>query len=287
MNNTPWPPPLHDARTRTVQARSNGADYHIHIWTPPGTPPATGWPAIYVLDGNALFGTFVESIRRSSRRPDATGIAPAAVVAIAQDANSLYAPEALRRRDFTPARTPAQTTPRTPPAPDGDGRAAAFLSFLVDELAPALEPEFKLDPTRRSLFGHSLAGFFALHALSEHPNAFHSFAAISPSIWWDETGLRSRLTALPASGARAFIAVGEWEDEVPPWQRNEPGYEELVKRRAECRMIDNAREIADALRARLNDTNVAFHLFPDEDHASILMIASQRFLRFALAPASA
>ena len=91
---------LPGARTRRWPARANGQAYRISVWVPPGTPPPGGFPTICVLDANALFGTFVELVRRSSRRPDATGIVPTAVVGIAHDGDDLFA-EALRRRDFT------------------------------------------------------------------------------------------------------------------------------------------------------------------------------------------
>ncbi|PAT00555.1 MAG: hypothetical protein BSR46_01965 [Candidatus Dactylopiibacterium carminicum] len=262
------------ARECRLRAGANGADYRLSLWLPPGTPPVGGWPVIFVLDANALFGTFVESIRRSSRRPDATGIGPAVVVGIAADDDDLYAP-ALRERDFTPA------------ASGAEGGADAFLAFLVDELAPALRRELPLDGGRQILFGHSLAGYFTLHALLARSGAFHGYAAISPSIWWNEPHLRSRLPVLAGMEARVFVGVGEWEDELPPWQRGVGGHEKVIETRAQRRMIANARALAGELGAVLGEDKVLFRLFPDEDHASVLMIAVQRVLRFALRPVAA
>ena len=85
------------------------------------------------------------------------------------------------------------------------------------------------------------------------------------------------MDALP----RVFLAVGEWEEAVPPWQRQHPGYEQLVARRAQRRMVASARELAADLARWLDASRVAFRLFPEEDHASILMVAVQRTLRFA------
>lgn len=271
-----WPPvALDGTQARRMRAAANGGEYGIELWIPPGPPPPGGFPVVYVLDANALFGTFVEAIRRSSRRPDATGIAAAAVVGIAHAGGELFA-TGRRRLDYTTA-APAE-------AGEGSGGADAFLSFIVDELAPALRSEFALDATRQVLFGHSLAGYFVLHALAARPGAFRVHAAVSPSIWWDEAGLRARLAALARDAARVFLAVGEWEAEVPPWQRGAPGYEQLLQRRAQRRMVANAQATARQLRETLGEDAVAFHLFPEEDHASVLMIAIQRVLRFALAP---
>lgn len=252
------PVTLPGAELRRVQARSNGATYRVSLWLPPGDAPPGGFAAIYVLDGNALFATFVEAVRRSSRRPDATGVQPMAVVGIAPDDDALFA-EPLRQRDFT--------------------GGPAFLGFLADELAPALRRELPLDAARQTLFGHSLAGYCVLEALAARPDAFATWAAISPSIWWDEAGLRTRLAALPA-GPRLFMAAGEWEDAVPPWQRSQPGYEQLVARRAQRRMVGAAQAVADALVPRLGAQHCVFRIFPEEDHASVVMVAAQRVLRF-------
>ena len=273
-----WPAvTLPGTQLRRLRAASNGAGYRVSVWVPPGPAPAGGFPVLVVLDANALFATFVESIRRSSRRPDATGIVAMAVVGIAHDGEDLFA-EAHRRRDYTMG-PQAQAS-----APDEKvGGAQAFLSFIVDELAPALQREFPLDAARQTLFGHSLAGYFTLEALAARPRAFRTWAAISPSIWWDEAGLRQRLAAvLPGQGGlQVFMAVGEWEGEVPPWQRQAPGYAQLQARRAQRQMIGSAQALAAEMGAWIGQEQLSFRVFPDEDHASIVMIAAQRVLRLA------
>ncbi|MFT3778761.1 MAG: alpha/beta hydrolase-fold protein [Ottowia sp.] len=279
MSSAAWPAvELPGTQARRLRAAANGTGYRVNVWLPPGPPPPAGFPALYVLDGNALFGTFVEAVRRGSRRPDATGIGPAAVIGIAHDGDELFA-DALRRRDYTPG------PPAGEAAPGAVGGAAAFLAFIADELAPLLRSELPLDGTRQTLFGHSLAGFFVLHALAARPQAFRTWAAISPSIWWDPAGLHAALAAAlkDAHGPRVFMAVGEWEDAVPPWQREHPGHAQLVARRAQRRMVGNAQALAAALAGWLGPAQVAFRVFPEEDHASILMIAAQRALRFASA----
>ncbi|GHC71816.1 ferri-bacillibactin esterase BesA [Pseudorhodoferax aquiterrae] len=266
------------ARTRRWQARANGQTYRISVWVPPGTPPPGGFPAVYVLDANALFGTFVELVRRSSRRPDATGIVPTAVVGIAHDGDALFA-EPLRRRDFTAGPSADGSVA------DGVGGASGFLAFIADELLPALRAELPLDSAGQTLFGHSLAGHFVLQALAARPRAFRTWAAVSPSVWWDEAGLRAALAAaLPGQpDPRVFMAAGAWEDAVPPWQRQQPGYDQLVARRAQRRMVASAQALAEDMTAWLGAERLAFRIFPDEDHASVVMVAAQRVLRFCSA----
>lgn len=266
------------AQTRLMRAESNGRSYQISVWIPAAPPPSQGFPVIYVLDANALFGTFVEAIRRSSRRQDATGIGPAVVVGIGWPEADLYAPQ-LRQMDYTAG-----------PAAGADaksngqvGGASGFLSFIEEQLMPELSQQFGLDRSRQTLFGHSLAGFFALHALLERPRLFQTVAAISPSLWWDADSLRARLNRLTDSDVRVFMAVGEWEDALPPWQRNTPQAEHAMQRRAQRQMVAQARQFAQELQDVVGTGRLVFHEFPEEDHMSILMIATQRALRFAFA----
>ena len=60
-------------------------------------------------------------------------------------------------------------------------RADAFRKFLVDELLPRIDKEYRTLPFR-TLVGHSLGGRFALGAMCQAPKAFPAVIAISPSL---------------------------------------------------------------------------------------------------------
>ena len=224
-----------------------------------------------------MFGTFIEAIQRSGRRPDATGIGMAAVVGIAHGGECLFATE-YRYRDYT---FEASSLIESEEA----GGGADFLSFIVDQLAPELATEFGFNCERQSLFGHSLAGYFVLNALAVRPNAFCHYAAISPSVWWQPAALTKRLTALTkhdtAQIRGVLIAVGEWEGQPAPWLQGAIGAEGLavlMQRRGERRMIEQASAMAETLRPLLGE-RLSYRCFPEEDHSSIVMIAIQRTLR--------
>ena len=265
--------------TRAYLARESGAAYQVSIWVPDGQVPEGGWPVVYVLDANAMFGSFVEAIQRSGRRPDATGIGMAAVVGIAHGSERLFATE-HRYRDYT-----FESSPLVESAQAGGG--AAFLSFIVDQLAPELSLEFSFNTERQSLFGHSLAGYFVLNALATRPAAFCHYAAISPSVWWQPAALAERLSALSQNATGkirgVLVAVGEWEGAPAPWLTAEDGLAPealttLIARRAERQMIVQASSTADILRPVLGE-RLSYRCFPEEDHSSIVMIAIQRTLR--------
>jgi S-formylglutathione hydrolase len=53
-------------------------------------------------------------------------------------------------------------------------------SYLLDELLPAVQVEFKLDATRQGVFGHSMGGHGALTLALRHPGRFQSVSALAP-----------------------------------------------------------------------------------------------------------
>lgn len=259
-----WPAAsLPDTQLRVL--RAGDRDYAVSIGLPKGPPPAAGFPVLYVLDGDAGFATVLETQRRLSRRPDATGVGPAIVVGIGHGGGDLYDP-ALRQRDYLP-----------------QAGAPAFLDFIATVLKPLLASEFPVDPGRQALLGHSLAGYFTLWVLVRHTRAFTDYVAISPSLWQDDT-LVEAAAAVAGPVSRVAIAAGEWEEALPPWQRRHPEAEAVAARRAERRMVGNARQFAARLAGRLGQDKVAFTLFAEEDHASVFAIAMSRALRLVLAP---
>lgn len=260
-------------RLRVLRREAGDAAYHIDIAWPDQPAPPAGWPSIWLLDAAGCFGTCVEALRRMSRRTDATGVSPMVVVGISAEGDAHDS--ARRHRDFT-------TPPPSPHAPAREaGGAAEFLQFLDGEVMDRVGARVRVDRARRTLFGHSLAGYFTLWTLCQHPEVFRGVAAISPSIWWDPDRLLSSAPALAGCASRLLLAVGEWEGALPPWQQGLAGSEEALARRRTRRVIANARELGDELREILPPGHVDFALLADEDHASIVSAAIPRALRLA------
>ncbi|MFC4253927.1 alpha/beta hydrolase [Altererythrobacter xixiisoli] len=258
---------LSGAETHFRRSAITGDVYRIDIAIPTATAPEAGWPVIFLLDAGGCFATGVEAMRRMSRRPDATGVEPAVVVGVALQSADV----ALRRRDFTSARGDEP----------GVGGAGDFLALLQGEVLALVAGLAPVDAARLTLFGHSLAGYFTLWVLAHHPASFRAYAAISPSIWWDRDGLMAALGAARLQDRRVMIAIGEWEDDLPPWQQAAPGSDQVRARRAARQMVAQARAMGEYLRGLMGEDRARFELLPEEDHASILSAAIPRMLRLA------
>lgn len=277
------------ARTDMRDVRSRyGRDYRVFVSKPAAEPGPSGYPVLYLLDGNATFASAAVSVALQSRRPEVTGIAPAVIVGVGYPIDDYLDPE-HRTYDYTPAVASEALASR----PDGSpwpetGGADGFLDFLEDELKPLISREFPIDRERQAIFGHSLGGLFVLHALFTRPGTFRTYIAASPSIWFgNRIILSERDTFLanqtPMSHLDLLITVGDNERSLSDPEGQSPGgvaKADWVKRN---RMVENAAELAGSLVGQ-SFVSVTFKQFEDENHSSVLLPAIGRSLRFALRP---
>ena len=139
------------------------------------------YPVLYLLDGDVHFhhATGIVSFLSESGR------IPGMLVVAIPNTN-----RAERTRDLTPP-SQAELDIRFSPTAGG---ADAFLRFLIGELMPYVEKNYRTRPYK-ILVGHSLGGLFALHALTTRPKAFDAYIAIDPRLDWNNQALVSQAKA--------------------------------------------------------------------------------------------
>lgn len=289
-----WPP-VHLPRShqRDMVSRKSKRPYRIFVSRPLLPPPDAGYPVIYMLDGNAAFGTMTEAVAMQSARSEATGVAPAIVVGIGY-ATEVPLEAERRTLDYTP---PVDRTALPTRRPDGTpwpptGGAADFLDFIEDDLKPAIACDFPADPRRQALFGHSFGGLFTLYALFTRPGSFQAYVAGSPSIWFGERAILKAERAFASdaqcgwSNLRLLIGVGSLEQSLTPREQEAPENSSRAPWIERNRMVDNAREMASRLAALPHDRlHVEYVEFAGENHGSVVPSLIGRALRFA-APAA-
>lgn len=223
-----------------------GRHYRLTLATPDGPAPAAGWPLACVLD-EPQFQAALAALQGS-------GDLPGALLGVG------YAQQNWREQDYTPG------------APGEAGRADDFMALLRDVALPWAHARAPLDAQRRLLCGHSLGGLFALHLLYRLPGLFQAMAVSSPSVWWGE-GCLARLLAQPlpleALAVPVAITVGEHEQGLGPEERTLPPdvQAQRLERRRERRMVDGARELAQAL-ARQQGAEPRFRILPHCTHGT-------------------
>jgi predicted alpha/beta superfamily hydrolase len=183
------------------QPRADGPRYRVHLAVPQKAPPPGGYPALYLLDGNAVLDVLparIAAVREAAA-------SPVALVLVGYATPARF-DVAARAFDYTP---PAPASPGLEDFP-GSGRKAGgaeiFRDFLVHRLPSELRRKVRLDPRRRTLWGHSYGGLFALHTLFAHPGDFQHYVAVSPALWWrdgwilrEEAAFAGRALARPVT----------------------------------------------------------------------------------------
>ncbi|MEY4414421.1 MAG: hypothetical protein RIQ53_1714 [Pseudomonadota bacterium] len=261
---------LHDAAT--------GRPHRLFLSQPEGPPPPGGHPVLYVLDGNAAFPVAAFLARGFASRREVTGHPQALVVGIGHQGEADFDVQA-RLRDYTPS------PGALPGGAREGGEADRFLDFIERQVQPLVAREQAVDVGRQALFGHSLGGLLVLHALATRPQAFSTWLASSPSLWWDGYRMLDRLPTAPAAAhtrTRLQVSVGALEDAPPP-----PGMTpELRALLAQRKMVEPARELVRRLRAEPGwAARVSFHELADEDHGPVWLPALSRGFRLLLAEA--
>lgn len=241
--------------------------YKIFVYTPNTPTPENGFPVIYLLDGNANFGSFVENIRLQTKNQEKTGMHPSVIIGIGYEITVPYSKE--RYLDFT-FDTNLNSLPKNPSGtqwpPHGGGEN--FLSFIEEKLKPIVEQNIPINKKKQMIVGHSLGGLFVLFTLFTNPSSFQYFIASSPSIHWNEDALLKELNFFPErlknlDLSKLLLTVGEKEK----------------------LHFTNMHQKAIALSDKLSNCHGKtfkhiFHEFKNEDHLTVLLPLINKALAF-------
>jgi predicted alpha/beta superfamily hydrolase len=272
----------------------DGRRYRLQIAMPLAPPRPGGFPVLYILDGDAYFSTYASAARL--RAALGGELEPVIVVGIGypEADTDMMAVQRLRFFELTPTKPDAAEQAldeRMLGAKVEYGGADTFFRVLQTEIRPRVAALAPVAPGRDILFGHSLGGLFVLHTLFEHPEAFKTWLALSPSIWWDHRavlrgeGAFEKEVAGGKIAPRVFIGVGGREQTPPAVAPPGMTPEEVHREVAEAAMIDNARDLAARLKATAGAPGwtVDFKVFEARSHMAAPWAAADDLLDFALA----
>jgi predicted alpha/beta superfamily hydrolase len=111
---------------------------------------------------------------------------------------------AARMEELTPSVDPTY----------GGGKAAQYLSMIIDELKPMIDKDLRTLPARAEtgIMGSSLGGLVSAYAGVRHADVFGLVGEMSPSTWWDGTmilGEVATTTTRPAKPVRVYVDSGD------------------------------------------------------------------------------
>lgn len=176
------------------------------VYTPPGYADQTArrFPVLYLQDGQNLFDGATSFIpgqdwhvgRTADAAIDDRAVEPLIIVGI-------YNTRA-RVSEYTPTHVPKL----------GGGRADRYAKFLIEEVKPFVEQEYRVLPGSRhaGIGGSSLGGLVSLYLGLKHPAIFGKIAALSPSVWWNQLFIHRFVKALRVERRpRIWLDIGTRE----------------------------------------------------------------------------
>lgn len=181
----------------------------VYVWLPPGYAASQQrYPVLYLHDGHNLFlpdrsfaGSVWEVDLAMSRLAE-DGI-EAIVVGIPCH------PE-QRGEEYTPYPHPEH----------GGGRADDYVTFLVDQLKPAVDAALRTRPGREHtvVAGSSLGGVISAYLWQQRPDAVGGVGLFSPAFWWPGERSLTDLEQALADGldGRVYLDVGGHEQPDAP-----------------------------------------------------------------------
>lgn len=159
--------------------------YRITIAVPKKAAPKTGYPVIYMLDGNSALAAL------SEQRLAALQANPPVIVSIGYQTKLRFDVTA-RARDYTPPRQDGKPIASRRPS----GGADQFYQLISQKIKPRVNKAAHIDLQQQTLWGHSYGGLFTLYVLTRHPNSFQRYAAADPSLWWQHGDMITRFDQL-------------------------------------------------------------------------------------------
>ncbi len=165
----------------TIHSTILNEDRYIWVHTPGKTATVSRYPVIYVLDGEILFDEVNNILNRISKETGKNVANEMIVVGI----GNIW----QRYRDYSPTHITSSPWVDSQSASISGG-GDKFISFLEKELFPYVRSKYT-DSSIRLLIGHSMGGLEVMNILLKHPGMFNYYAAIDPSMWWDDQKLLS------------------------------------------------------------------------------------------------
>jgi len=191
--------------TDTIHSKILGEDRFIWLSLPDKSTGNTSLkkscPVVYVLDAEANFNTTVEILKQLYKTTGRQIFSQAVVVGV----GNIWE----RDRDYTPTHIISSPFVDSMAAKKSGG-GEAFIRFMEKELIPYINSKYSAS-SPRVLIGHSLGGLTAMNILLLHTQLFDGYAAIDPSMWWDDQKLLMQSNTILSEGrfhnVSLFLAI--------------------------------------------------------------------------------
>lgn len=226
-----------------------------------------GQYSLFMLDGNSAMSYLNDDVLKTLIEQHAP-----ILVSIGYKSNLPFE-TASRSLDYTPADISSGKPAPDPRNPERmSGGSLDFQQIILNEIAPWVEQQVKLDQNHRAIWGHSYGGLFVLDSLLNIQYFSHYFAA-SPSLSWaDQRMIKKIKTTSIQQNKQKHIWLMEGDLFASSTEQQSPNFD--------SNGINNNREILSIFNQQGIDAK--FLIYPNLKHgevfkASLLDVLSNQF----------
>ncbi len=192
------PKPYMDPLVEVIDFHSelNGSAYEVRIGLPPSYRMGEEkYPVLVVLDADISFGTTYETTLLEAMWSKAPlgNVKPIPEFIVVGIALPDRATNPFRRNfEYMPAGDPSEYSHETKAYMDRvsemtggafrPGGASVFLNVLKKEILSLVEAHYRVDDSRKILFGQSAGGTFCCYTLFTKPQTFTDYVIVSPGL---------------------------------------------------------------------------------------------------------
>ncbi len=227
------------------------------------------YPVIYLLDGDANFGTVVGIVHNLSQ-VNGNSVCPEMIIVGILNTD--------RTRDFTPTRTQID-----PPYFDSlsarrTGGGEKFISFLEKELIPYIDSSYPTQPYKM-IIGHSLGGLLAMEILVDHPKLFNAYICIDPSMWYDKgrylKTVKKKLSETKYSHTRLYLGIANTMPDGMSFEKMKKDTSRDTRHMRDIFELDNHLKSV-----KNNGLKYASKYYANDSHTTVPLISQYDGLRF-------
>jgi uncharacterized protein len=261
---------------KTLRSELMNQQFNIYIKLPVNYYADSNkiYPVWYWTDANRSF-PLVANIASLLEIPK-TDFPDLVIVGIGYPIRDMADWAAMRTRDLTPTNDPGIDSSLVKLLAKSSGRkyevksggAMLFLNFIIKELIPFVESNYRVSSSERGLGGYSYGGLFTLFALITRPEVFDRYFAGSPSLEYDK-GILFKYEnefALTHKNLKAtvFLTAGSLENDGT---------------------IENMKKMLEVLQSRnYQGLTIDSYVFPDESHRSCIPSAIMKSFKVLYKP---
>lgn len=249
---------INQYETFTIDSNILGRKYHLYIETPSDYRrqgnEAKKYPVLYLNDAPHTFKVALGVTHfKSMDKAIIVGIS----FALGEDG------QFSRVRDLTPEHDKTWTKYTT-------GQAPEYLKFIENEVINFVDQNYRTDPAKRILAGHSLGGSFGAWVLLTKPQLFSDYILTSPSLWFKHEmifALEEKYAAKHHQlNAKVFVATGGLETPSHGMENN---------------MVDVHQRFVQRLRSRnYQGLSISDEIVSGTDHYSTFPVGLSKGLRW-------